>query len=63
MGIAQFMGLLIFLAGLVMVVVSALSTVVPVGTIGDLERVVLFVAGVLTLVIGYYMAQSVRPSI
>ncbi len=51
------MGTLIFLAGLVLVVLAALTTVVPVSTFGDAERFLLFGAGVLTLVIGNYMSE------
>ncbi len=51
----QVMGFLVFLAGLVMVVVAVLDTIIPVG-MGSGERIVLFSAGTITCVIGYLMA-------
>ncbi len=60
MSLAELMGALIFVAGLVMVVVSAVAIVVPVGTVGDLQRTLLFVAGVLTLTLGYGMVRAAR---
>ncbi len=57
MRLAQLMGSLLFVAGLVMVVVSVLSTLIPMSAIGDFERVILFLAGVLTLALGYYMTE------
>ncbi len=55
----QVMGFLVFLAGLVMLVVSVLDTIIPVG-LGPVERFVMFGAGTVTCVLGYFMATSVR---
>ncbi len=57
MSLAQIMGILIFTAGLVLVIVAVLSTIVTVGTIGEVERFVLFFIGVFTLCLGYYMSD------
>ncbi len=53
----QFMGFLVFLAGLVMLIVAVLGTLVPMG-IGNGERIFLFGGGVVTCLIGYFMASS-----
>ncbi len=53
----QVMGLLVFVAGLIMLVVSVVDTLIPSG-IGNLERLVLFGGGVVTCLIGYFMASS-----
>ncbi len=58
--LTQLMGSLVFLVGLVMVVISTLATVVTVSTIGDVERALLFVAGVATIIIGYGMVRGMR---
>ncbi len=55
MSLAQIMATLIFIAGLILVIVAVLSTIVQVSTIGDLERFLLFGAGVFTLVLAYFM--------
>ncbi len=57
MSLAKIMATLVFLAGLILVIVAVLSTIVQVSTIGDLERFLLFGAGVFTLVLGYYMYE------
>ncbi len=55
----QVMGFLVFLAGLVMLVVSVLDTLIPIG-IGPVERIVMFGAGAITCILGYLMATAVR---
>ncbi len=57
MSLAQIMGALIFIAGLVLVIVAVLSIIVKVGTIGEVERFILFFIGTVTLCLGYYMAN------
>ncbi len=57
MSLAQIMGSLIFIAGLVLVVVAVLATIVPVSTIGGLEQILLFVVGTFTICLGYYMGD------
>ncbi len=54
------MGSLVFAAGLVLVVVSALATGIPFTPLGAAERVLLFLVGVLTLVLGYIMVRWAR---
>ncbi len=58
--LSQLMGTLLFFVGIVMVIVAALSTVVPVSTFGDAERALLFIAGVVTLSLGYMMVSGFR---
>ena len=55
----QVMGFLVFVAGLVMLVVSVLDTIVPVG-LGQVDQFVMFGVGTVTCILGYLMATSVR---
>ena len=55
----QVMGFLVFVAGLVMLVVSVLDTIISIG-ISPVERFVMFGVGALTCILGYLMATAVR---
>lgn len=57
MRLAQVMGTLLFIAGLTLVIYAVLATVVPTGTVGDFEKILIFGAGVFTLLVGGYMAE------
>ena len=57
MTLAQVMGALLFIAGLTLVIYAVLSTIVPISTVGDVERIFIFLGGVFTLLLGGYMAE------
>jgi hypothetical protein len=54
---SQLMGFLVFVAGLVMLIVAVLGMLVPMG-MSNVERIVLFAGGVVTCLIGYFMATA-----
>jgi hypothetical protein len=51
----EFMGTLVFIAGLLTLIIGVVAAIAPVG-IGAFESIVLFGAGVLTSSLGYFMA-------
>lgn len=53
----EVMGTLLFIAGLIMILIALVDLFNPLG-IGTVERLVLFGAGVLTCVLGYFMANG-----
>jgi hypothetical protein len=53
------MGFLVFIVGFFLLVIAVLGTIVPMG-VGTLERALMFGGGVVTCIIGYYMATLER---
>ncbi len=56
----EVMGTLVFIVGLILLIAGVMSIAFRVTSIGDLEQFALFLAGVFTCVLGYWMAT--RPS-
>ncbi len=56
----EVMGTLVFIVGLILLVTGVISIAFQVTSIGEVEKFVLFLAGVFTCVLGYLMAT--RPS-